>query len=352
MSESSERQELMRQFREQEDGQISLLWMVAVLVRERRTILFATAGGIAIGLGIALLSAATYTTSFSFVPQASESNTSGLASLAGQFGVSLGDMSGQGRSPQFYADLLETGELLAPVAKDSFPPALGARPVRLTEFMKALGSTDAEVVDRTVKMLRAQVVKTDVAPRNTGVVTVTVQTTSPTVSLGIAQQLLEGLNKFNLATRQSQAAAERKFAEGRLEAFRGSLRAAEDALQRFQQSNRIASSPELTIQRGRLERDVAMQQQLVTGLLQQYEEARIREVRDTPVITVVERPSIASRPDPRGRLLTVVAGFSVAFLLAVSYVLARDAIARRDATDPAVSLLASEWRRVRRKRES
>src|SRR5207245_3853543 len=165
-------------------------------------------------------------------------------------------------------------------------------------------------------------------------------TRSAWVSLGIADRLLAGLNQFNLSARQSQAAAERRFVEGRLEEARASLRAAEDALQRFLQANRqIANSPQLTFQRDRLDRDVTLQQQLVTGLVQQYEDARIREVRDTPVITVIERPAIAVRPDPLRRVMTVGAGLFVSLFLVISWVLIRDTIYRwrDDGDDPAVA---------------
>jgi len=170
------------------------------------------------------------------------------------------------------------------------------------------------------------------------------------VSLEIAQRLLEGLNHFNLITRQSQAREERRFTEGRLEAARASLRAAEDVLQRFLQVNReFAEAPALMIQRDRLQRDVLLQQQVVTSLAQRYEENRIREVRDTPVITLVDTPSLAARPDPRLRVLIVVLGTVAGFLVGVLIAICRDAWTsdRAIGRDPALALLSSEWKRIR-----
>jgi uncharacterized protein involved in exopolysaccharide biosynthesis len=353
MTGQAEPEALTRQFREREQEQISLLWILAVLLRERRTILTFTGAGGIIALLFALFRTPTYTTSFSFVPQQMQDpGRAGLASLAGQFGLSLGTITGQAQSPQFYADLLRTRELLMPLAADSFSVADARSPrVSLSAFLRVPGANEAVVLDNTMRTLRDNVIGSTVVTRTTGVVTVRVRTRSPQVSLGIAERLLAGLNQFNLSTRQSQAAAERRFVEGRLAEGRASLRAAEDALQRFLQANRqIANSPQLTFQRDRLERDVSLQQQLVTGLVQQYEDARIREVRDTPVITVIERPVIAVRPNPQKRLVTLAAGASVAFLLAVSWVLARDEMSRRrsDRADPAAALFESEWNRLRR----
>ncbi|MEX2156185.1 MAG: Wzz/FepE/Etk N-terminal domain-containing protein [Gemmatimonadales bacterium] len=338
------------------DDEISVLWILAVLLRERRTILVVTGVGMALALVVALLRAPTYTSTFSFVPQVTQDpGRAGLASLAGQFGLSLGAMTGPAQSPQFYADLLRTREILAPVAADSF--SLSDAPslwMRLPEFFGVSGSTEAVVLDNTMRTLREKVIASNVATRTTGVVTVNVRTRSARVSLGIADRLLAGLNQFNLNTRRSQAAAERRFVEGRLEEARASLRAAEDALQRFLQANRqIANSPQLTFQRDRLDRDVTLQQQIVTGLVQQYEDARIREVRDTPVITVIERPAIAARADPRRRVVMLAAALLVSLFLAISWVLVRDAISRRrdEGDDAAITLLASEWKRLRRARQ-
>ncbi len=131
----------------------------------------------------------------------------------------------------------------------------------------------------------------------------------PSVSLAISTALVTGVNDFNQRTRQGQAAAERKFVEGRLAIAGSDLRTAEDRLEGFLRTNRqFASSPDLTFQRDRLQRDLSLKQQVFNSLTQSYEEVRIREVRDTPVITVIEPPAVPTLPQPRGRLLTVLIG--------------------------------------------
>ena len=73
-----------------------------------------------------------------------------------------------------------------------------------------------------------------------------------------------------------------------------------------------ATRPELNFQQERLQRQVQLQQQLYTTLSQSFEQAKIEEVRDTPVITVVEPPEAPVRPDPRGLVrnafLTIILG--------------------------------------------
>jgi uncharacterized protein involved in exopolysaccharide biosynthesis len=274
-----------------------------------------------------------------------------LASLAGQFGLSLGAPAGIAQSSQLYGELLRTREVLVPIARDSFPvSATGGERQALSAFLRISGSEEAVVLEKTLRALRTRVIFSTVATRTTGVVSVRVRTRSPGVSLEVANRLLEGVNEFNLVTRQSQAAEERRFTEGRLEAARTSLRAAEDALERFLRTNRqLDNSPALSIERDRLQREVVLRQEVVTRLAQHYEDARIREVRDTPVITIIERPALAAQPDPRGRVMLLAGGTLIAVFAGMVAALLRDGMRRMRAigTDPAFNQLMREWQQLR-----
>ena len=108
------------------------------------------------------------------------------------------------------------------------------------------------------------------------------------------------VSHFNLLTRQTRAGAERRFVEARLQEAADSLRLVENRHKAFLQANRdFRNSPQLKFENDRLERDVQFQQQLYTSLAQSFEQARIDEVRNTPVITVLEPPDLPASPDPR-----------------------------------------------------
>ncbi|HEX5830509.1 MAG TPA: hypothetical protein VFY16_05970, partial [Gemmatimonadaceae bacterium] len=105
---------------------------------------------------------------------------------------------------------------------------------------------------------------------------------------------------------------------------RAELRAAEDRLQAFLQRNRVyRSSPELVFEFERLDREASVRQQLVASLTQAYEQAKIDEVRDTPVITMVERPEIPVRADRRLLLQKALLGLAVGVVLGILLVLLR-----------------------------
>jgi tyrosine-protein kinase Etk/Wzc len=150
------------------------------------------------------------------------------------------------------------------------------------------------------------------------------------VSIGIVQALVTGVNEFNQNSRQSQASAERKFVEGRMAIANAELRAAEDRMEGFLRSNRqYVNSPDLTLQRERLQREVIQRQQVYSQLAQSYEEVRLREVRDTPVITIIEPPSAPALPEPRGRSKVVFLGIMLGGFVGVMLVLFADMRERR-----------------------
>jgi uncharacterized protein involved in exopolysaccharide biosynthesis len=331
--------------------EISVPWILAVLLQNRRVISTFGAIGVVVGGAIALLKPAMYEASFSFVPQSAQDDPRGsLSSLAGQLGISLGGGGSTGQSPQLYADILTTREVLGAIATDTVSPDAGRRE-SVADFLGISDRDEAVRRERTFQELRRKVVSSSVATRTTGAVKVTVRTRSAQVSLVIAQRLIDGLNQFNLVTRQSQAGQERRFIETRLAEAKRLLRASEDALQSFLQQNRaIGNSPQLTFEQERLQRDVSLQQQVVASLAQQYETARIREVRDTPVITILERPVLAALPQPRGRVTVLLLATGLACFVAVGYVLARAGWSRQRTIDAAAGdyrTLETEWQRFR-----
>jgi uncharacterized protein involved in exopolysaccharide biosynthesis len=120
----------------------------------------------------------------------------------------------------------------------------------------------------------------------------------------------------------------------------------ENRLQAFLEVNRdVGNSPLLRFRQERLEREVSVRQAVVSALSQGYEQARIDEVRDIPVITIVEEPRAPALPDSRMVLLraflALIAGALLGALLAFLM-----AFAQATRTDTADEL--DEFRRLKR----
>jgi uncharacterized protein involved in exopolysaccharide biosynthesis len=226
------------------------------------------------------------------------------------------------QTPPFYVDLLRSREILGEAVDHRYPVSdSAAGKLDLVQVFEVSGKTRGIRRERAMKKLDDAMTVT-ASPR-TGVISLSVTLKDPVLSQAVTQQLINEVNTFNLESRQSQAGAERRFVEQRLAEMKDTLRTAEDRLQAFLQRNRdYANSPQLTFEQQRLYREVSMQQEMVTTLAQSFEQARIEEVRDTPVITVIDQPDLPVQRDSRGvikksilaLLLGGALGLGIAFL--------------------------------------
>ena len=108
-------------------------------------------------------------------------------------------------------------------------------------------------------------------------------------------------------TRQSTAGERRRFIEGRVATSEQQLQHAEDALRTFYERNRqLQTSPQLRFEEQRLTRQVTVQQDLYLNLRREYETARIEEVNNTPVLTIIDQPAIPGRRSRPQRAITVL----------------------------------------------
>jgi uncharacterized protein involved in exopolysaccharide biosynthesis len=324
------------------DDEISLWEVLAVLLRRRGTIVLAVVLSVAGALAFTLLQADTYTTQASFQPRGSEASASQLLALAGQFGVNVPGVGGDELSPAFYQELLESREILHRVADRSYMVE-GMGSVALTDLLEIEEDTEPLRVEEAIEQLRDDLVAIQIG-RESGILTIEAQTEWPDLSVAIAERLLAEIQVFNLETRRSQAAAERVFIEARVDSARIALTTAEDSMQVFLQANRrYEDSPELTFQAERLQREIARQQQVYTGLVQSFEEARIAEVRDTPVLTVLQTPFLPAGPDDRSLLLAIALGIVLGGMAGVVLAFLIEAVRRPAPGDPAREDFHRAW---------
>ena len=295
------------------DDEVSLWTYLNVLLRHRRLlVLLPLALGLVVGTAL-LLTPRQYTATASFVPQEATQPQAGLGQLATQFGLTVARNTTS--SPQFYAELLESNDLLREVATTTYRlPDDHAFTGDLIEYLRIREPNRDEAIVEVVRRLRSMLsVNTD---RLTGLVRLEVNTRSRALSVQIASRLLELLSDYNLRRRQTQGRAEREFAEQRLGEVRNDLTAAEQTLAQFLARNRrVQDSPQLVAEEQRLERQVTLRQQVYLSLAQTYEAAKVEEVRNTPLLTVVERPDSFVVPKERGTIkMSILAMLGGVFL--------------------------------------
>jgi uncharacterized protein involved in exopolysaccharide biosynthesis len=307
------------------DGRFSVVGALNVVLQHWRFIARCSVASAVVVVAVVLLLPLEYTSLSSFTPQARR-GTQSITSLAAQFGLSVPGAD-PAQSPAFYSDLIDSREIMSRVADTRYyDPTIGADSVTLLQVYGNDAATAPLQREAAIKKLR-KLITSDVSLK-TGVVELRVVTRHAALSQQINLRILDLVNEFNLRQRQSQARLERQFIEGRLAEVRQELRDAEDRLQTFLQDNRdYRNSPNLTFAHDRLQRDVTMRQDIVTSMAQAYEQAKIEEIRDSPVITVIEEPIVPVIHDPRGAILKGILSLIAGFLVAVGIAFGRRAVA-------------------------
>ena len=301
---------------------VSILGLASTGLRHVRALVWFGLAGLVVGILLPIIRPR-YVAQSTFVPETSNTSLAGLVGLAAQFGVNVPGAADQ-ESLDFYGKLLESRELLeaAVLAKYRFSTGRPGRPTT-----DSLQGTLMDVYkindDNSHKRLLRAIDKLDDntsvhIDMKAGTITVDVIARYPELAVLLNRRLLDLMNDFNLRRRQSQAGEERRFVEARMQAAQQELTQAEDDMARFLERNRrYQDSPQLTFEASRLQRKVDFRQQLWTTLGQAYEQARITEVRNTPVITILDAPEGSEQRSGRV-IFSVVLGVLVGALFGVT----------------------------------
>lgn len=300
-----------------EDGP-NLLRYLNVLVRRRHTVIgipFMAAGMTVI---YSLIAAPTYTSTATFVPEAgSGAAPSALADLAGRLGVIDGNAS---QGPQFYAELANSREIMSRALLTRFPDPRANASARdsatLLDIIDVKEANEAARLQRGVRILRGRVLAQ--VNSRTNVVRLSAQAEYPVLAAAVANRLVGYLNEFNATKRQSRAGERRRFVEERLQDADDELQGAGNDLKTFHERNRTwQQSPNLVFEEGNLRRQVAIRQEVYLTLRRAYETARIDEVNETPVITVIDEAVPPLSPSSPRRLLLLAMALSLGAVVGV-----------------------------------
>lgn len=266
---------------------------------------------------VVLLLPPSYAATASFVPENPTQSRipNGLAGLASQLGVNIGAEAS--RSPAFYADLLRSRQILGEVLASKVATRTTGDSTTVHELYGIADATPERRLDEGVKALRNRI--TVAVDQRTNVVRVAIEAPDPVAARDVLQLLLDRVADFDMHTRQSSAGERRKFIEGRVDSAGQDLRSAEGALRAFYERNRQwQSSPQLRFEEQQLNRQVTVQQELYLNLRREYETARIEEVNNTPVLTLIDHPTVPGRRSRPRRTITVILVTCVAGLLAAA----------------------------------
>jgi uncharacterized protein involved in exopolysaccharide biosynthesis len=327
---------------------ITIISILNVFLRHKLVLMGIPALALVLMTVSTLLKPAEYVADSTFMPQGGVGAASRVSGLAAQLGVAIAGGASESLSLQFYADLITSRELLREVATTAFTFQSAADGVRRSGTLIDLYEPDGQTPEGRVRQVLGMLNQTVSATADPviGVVNVTVRAPWPELAVLINRHLLDLVNDFNLRRRQSQARAEREFTQSSFAKAERDLAAAEQELQRFLQQNRqFQQSPQLSFERVRLQRKVDQLQQITSTLATSFAQSQIAEVRNTPVVTVIDQPEHSAKRVPRSLLTAGIIALIFGFFAAALLALAMDYYAAQKEANPDEF---AEFQRLRR----
>ena len=136
------------------------------------------------------------------------------------------------------------------------------------------------------------------------------------LSADIVNFIAEYIKKYVSEVMLIHSSKHRQFIEERLNHSKIDLSISEEVLTEFRSKYSIAlDTPDLQLQRGRLLRNVEVNQQVYITLREQYEVARIEELKEIPVINILDRGEAPSDKKIPNRKLIIILSFISSILL-------------------------------------
>jgi uncharacterized protein involved in exopolysaccharide biosynthesis len=273
----------------------------------------------------------------------------GLGNLASQFG--LGAPPDPSQSPQFYTELIASRELRTRLLESRFSDPRTSSPrdsARLLDLLRIRHEDPERKLELGLKAL-AKAIRTDF-DEETNLVKMSVDAQWRHLAAAVANRTLELVSTFNREKRTFRARSNRIFLESRVAQVHSDLRAAEARQRDFYEQNRSwRQSPALMLQEQQIQREVDRTADLYLSLQQQLENARLEEVNDAALITVVDSAVPPRKAQwPRYGLLlvsTITLGLIIGVMLAGSATVLADWRARNPGS---ASQLGGAVRSVRR----
>jgi uncharacterized protein involved in exopolysaccharide biosynthesis len=275
----------------------------------RRIVLVAAGIGVVLGLLLGLVLPKVYLSEATLLPSSEEEAGllgSNLAGLAGTLGIPLSGVSVP--ESHLFPAILKSERLIRAALATPIDSTNAARGT-LDAFVADDGDPAQVREERAVDRVRREILRVGL-DEETGIVRVTVRMNDPVLANRANAIFLNRLAEYLKHERTAQARENRIFVEGRHHEAEQELARAENELAAFREGNRkIDNSPELLLAEGRLFRRVRVQEEVFLELTRQYELARIEEQKATPVVEVLDPPTL--RRIPGSPKLPVFAGIGL-----------------------------------------
>lgn len=300
------------------DNSFTLAEVVKTLWSSRKLVVYVVGAVTVAAIGFSLLMPDFYKSSAVLLPETDRSKLAslgGLSDLAALAGVNTGEAS----LVKLYPTIIKSEAVLRNVIYARYQTKAFGDSVNLIQFWGIEAKTRDLEYERALKALRDEL---DVTMDNkTNVVSLSIETKEAQLSADIINNVTSALDKYMRTKRTTNASEQRKWIEARLVEVKNDLDKSENTLREFREKNRrIADSPQLLLEQDRLAREVQINATLYIELKKQYELVKIEEIKNIPIINVMDTGRAAALKSKPKRSVIVAASFLLSLIGSLGYV--------------------------------
>ena len=312
---------------------IDLSKIIKVIKVGKNNILYTVLIGFLLSLIYLSMATSYYKSYISIAPMGDtvNSSTDGLQNIMSDFGINTGDFLNE--KPSFYIPDIVNSRILKKAVINNQWKTMGYDSINLitywgiddsTKFSlgkiikkitgkKSTSNLEARYMNVAINKLNKQII---VEKEESGLIVISVLMEEPELAADLANYIASYIKTYVSDITISHSSKHRKFIEERVKYAKKDLADSEDELKEFSENNPYAiDTPELQLDRGRLIRNMEVNQQVYITLRQQYEMARINELKEIPVINVLDYGEASSdKAKPQAILFIMLCIISTFFI--------------------------------------
>jgi tyrosine-protein kinase Etk/Wzc len=302
---------------------LDVIQIIRLLLRKKKLI-FITTSIVSIAAVIAsLLLPESFKSTSIILPETDKSKLAslgGLSDLASLAGVGPGEIS----PIKLFPAILKSESVLKSVIYKKYQTNRFKDSVNLIQFDEIKTKSAQLDYETALISLRENL---DVAMDiKTSIITLTIETGDPRLSADIINSITGELDLFMRTKRSTNAMRQRQWIEARLGEVKQDLVISENRIKDFRENNRsVSTSPLLLLEQERLLRDVQINAALYMELKKQFELSKIEEIKNTPIVNIMDYATPAAKKNKPKRGVIVISAFFLSILGASGFVYIRHA---------------------------
>ncbi|MDR0306153.1 MAG: hypothetical protein LBI42_04855 [Chitinispirillales bacterium] len=299
--------------------EISLIELILLFWRGKLIIAATTLFFTILGVVYAFVAPESFSSFSHFILKTGKSGTSGqLGQLAALAGMPIGS-SGGSIDPSDYLDkVISDGDFLATLFARKW--LFKGDSLLLDEILQI--EPDTTIVNweyihhmRKYDQIRNGKIISIKKDAKIGTLTLTTNAPSPQLAYDLNKHTLDYISAYIRGSIQSQAKEKRTFIEERLREVTRDLDNSEVSLARHRERNFASISPHVSLEAGRLTRQVSMNQELYLQLMKQFEAVKVEELDDMTLVQILRYPEIPILRSKPKRKNIVIGAFGAGALI-------------------------------------